>query len=284
MAFIPDEAVDRMAELSAGAWRLYCFLARCRNGKTGKCCPSIRVTAEAIDVHPKNVFKLRNELVAAGWVTFNADHAILILGFVSSKNATADVEVIEDTANGSKNTTIEADSSKNATIEEVMVAKTLPLVAKTLPDGSKNATAYKEEPANEPAKRTSKEEKDMSNGHSTTPSGFVLEVFTYWQRVLNHPQAKLTVERRKKIEARLKEKYSIEQIKSAIDGCRASPFHMGQGSDSDGTVYDDIELICRSGSKLEMFIAKVNNNGTQTNKTVPARTTEQDGIRTPRQL
>src|SRR5262245_4304532 len=156
MAFIPDEAVDRMAELSAGAWRLYCFLARCRNGKTGKCCPSIRVTAEAIDVHPKNVFKLRNELVTAGWATFNADHAILILGYVSSKNATADVEAIEDTAKSSENTTNEADGSKNATAEEVMVAKTLPVVAKTLLDGSKNATAYKEEPAKEPANRTSK--------------------------------------------------------------------------------------------------------------------------------
>jgi hypothetical protein len=135
MAFIPDEAVDGMTKLSAGAWRLYCFLARCRNQKSGKCCPSVRVTAEAIDVHPKNIFKLRNELTQAGWAQFDGDNATGLLGF-----------------NGSKNATIPApESSKNTTIES---QKHYPPVAKTLPNGSKNATPYKEEPAKEPAKRT----------------------------------------------------------------------------------------------------------------------------------
>lgn len=150
MAFIPDEAVDRMTELSAGAWRLYCFLARCRNGKTGKCFPSVRTTAEAIKVHPKNIFKLRKELTAIGWAKFDGDHATGLFGFESSKNATADVVAIEDRDESSKNTTI---GSKNATFEAVESQKHHPAVAKTLPDGSKNATPIKEEPAKEPAKR-----------------------------------------------------------------------------------------------------------------------------------
>lgn len=156
MAYVPDEAIDRMAELSAGAWRLYCFLARCRNQKTGKCCPSVQTTAEAIDTHPKNIFKLRKELAAAGWGRFDGNDAFDLFGFGSSKNTTTDVPAIEVVAESSKNTTLRVVSSKNATIQTPVVAKTLPLVAKTLPNGSKNTTAIYEEPAKEPANRTSK--------------------------------------------------------------------------------------------------------------------------------
>lgn len=164
MAFIPDEAIKRMTEISAGAWRLYCALAMHRNQKTGKCCPSVRTSAEAIDVHPKNIFKLRNELVKAQWARFNGDNVTDLLGFAGSKNTTDDVAAIEDMPTSSENATLRVVSiedrpkgSKNTTPAEAgPVAKTLPLVAKTLLDGSKNATAYKEEPAKEPANRTSK--------------------------------------------------------------------------------------------------------------------------------
>jgi hypothetical protein len=162
MAFIPDEAVDRMTELSAGALRLYIFLCRCRNQKTGKCFPSGRTSAEAIDVHPKNIFRLRNELAAAGWARFDADEAFDLLGFESSKNATTDVEPIEDADESCKNATIRAIGSKNTTVGSknatAELQKRYSLVAKMLPNGSKNATPYKEEPAKEPAKITSKEE------------------------------------------------------------------------------------------------------------------------------
>lgn len=98
------------------------------------------------------------------------------------------------------------------------------------------------------------------------PSEDVSRIFSYWQSALNHPTAKLTAERKRKIEARLKEGYSIEQICQAIDGCAASAFHRGQNET--GQVYDDLELICRNGSKLESFIfrkAKLNGNNNATN-------------------
>jgi hypothetical protein len=129
MAFIPDEAVDRMCELSAGAWRLYCFLARCRNQKSGECFPSVETTASAIDMHPKNVFRARRELATEGWANFDGDNVIDLLGFSeSSKNATS--------------------GSKNAT----------PTVAKTLPTGSKNATESSKNATIELQKRYSHEE------------------------------------------------------------------------------------------------------------------------------
>lgn len=90
----------------------------------------------------------------------------------------------------------------------------------------------------------------------------VWEVFDYWRTVMNRPKARLTPERERKIRARLKltarlneglvSEYSVADIKRAIDGCKASPHHQGQNQNS--TKYDDIELICRTGSKLEQFI------------------------------
>jgi len=93
---------------------------------------------------------------------------------------------------------------------------------------------------------------------ASSASADVAAVFAYWQTAMNHPQAKLTPKRRKLIAARLKD-YTLIEIQRAIDGCRASPFHMGQNET--GTVYDDIELICRNGEKLESFISRSNGNG-----------------------
>ena len=83
----------------------------------------------------------------------------------------------------------------------------------------------------------------------------VSEVFQHWQAVMRHPQARLDVKRRKAIGARLKEGYSVDQLKQAIDGCKASPWHQGQNDRH--LVYDDIGLICRDAQRVEAFIARV---------------------------
>ena len=81
------------------------------------------------------------------------------------------------------------------------------------------------------------------------------EVFQHWQAVMRHPQARLDVKRRKAIGARLKEGYSVDQLKQAIEGCKASPWHQGQNDRH--LVYDDIGLICRDAQRVEAFIARV---------------------------
>jgi hypothetical protein len=101
-----------------------------------------------------------------------------------------------------------------------------------------------------------KEKRNMSSAE-------IQRIFTYWQTHLKHPKALLTRERRNAIEARLKDGYSVEDLESAIEGCGKSSYHMG--NNEHGTVYDDIELICRKGSKVEQFIgylAQGKQNGT----------------------
>ncbi len=83
-------------------------------------------------------------------------------------------------------------------------------------------------------------------------SSNVVSIFDYWVLVMQkNAITKLTAKRKTNVTNRLKDGYTVEQIKSAIDGCKSSSFHMG--ANNDGKVYDDLELICRTGEKLEGF-------------------------------
>jgi len=97
----------------------------------------------------------------------------------------------------------------------------------------------------------------MSNG---TPSDrwseAATEVFDHWREVMQHPDAKFKSKskRYRAVVGRLKDGYTVDQLKRAVDGCRASPHNMGQNET--GTVYDDLELICRDDVHVERFIAR----------------------------
>jgi len=100
--------------------------------------------------------------------------------------------------------------------------------------------------------------------------GISAEIFAYWQAVHNKPQAQFTVERKRKVSERLKDS-TLAEIKLAIDGCKMSALHQGQNDR--GTVYNDLELICRTRTHLEKFINYTqqtngtNNGHHQTNST-----------------
>ncbi len=82
------------------------------------------------------------------------------------------------------------------------------------------------------------------------------QIFNYWREVMEKPtSAKLTDKRSKTIKARLADGYTAEQIGHAIQGCKLSAWHMGDNDK--GKPYNDIELICRNGEKLEGFIEQL---------------------------
>jgi hypothetical protein len=81
-------------------------------------------------------------------------------------------------------------------------------------------------------------------------------VFEHWQKVMNHPRAKLTPERQRKIERSLKN-YDAASLCKAIDGCSKTPHNMGKNDRSE--VYDDIELILRDASHIERFMRNAAN-------------------------
>lgn len=83
----------------------------------------------------------------------------------------------------------------------------------------------------------------------------VLEIFRYWrdkrEEVLDAqkgPRMKLSKKREGKIRARLREGYTVDQLKEAVDGMLSREHNVKGG-------YTDIELCLRDQGKVEMFRA-----------------------------
>lgn len=79
----------------------------------------------------------------------------------------------------------------------------------------------------------------------------VQTVFEYWKQVMSHPRSGLDKKRRRVIAEALK-LYSVEDLKKAVDGCRASPFHMGDNDRN--RPFNKVELIFRDADKIDTFI------------------------------
>jgi len=89
----------------------------------------------------------------------------------------------------------------------------------------------------------------------------ILEVFahyrTYHARAFPVPVP--SSKEWKLIAARLKEGYSVDDLRRAIDGNHASPFHCGE---NDGNKkYNSLELIVRDGSKVAAFMDLASQSG-----------------------
>lgn len=74
--------------------------------------------------------------------------------------------------------------------------------------------------------------KTHSNGVSlrdTSGDDGIEEVFNHWKSTQKSDRSKLTAERASIIRARLRDGYSVEELKAAIDGLAASEFHQKGG-------------------------------------------------------
>lgn len=93
-----------------------------------------------------------------------------------------------------------------------------------------------------------------NGGMSSKPdrSGEISEIHDHWKEVMGVPLGRLTADKRTKIGARLREGFTVDQCKQAIDGCRSNPRNMGENDT--GKLYNSVDLIFRSGGKLEQFI------------------------------
>jgi len=121
-----------------------------------------------------------------------------------------------------------------------------------------NQRATNEQPTSNQRITTNKNVKNDNNEKeivtSSPKANLTFEIFRYWCDVMkkNISSTKLTAKRDKAIKNRLKDGYTFDQIKAAIDGCRNDPFSMGQNDRQ--KPFNDIELICRTGEKLESFL------------------------------
>ncbi|WP_407493696.1 DUF1376 domain-containing protein [Acinetobacter baumannii] len=76
----------------------------------------------------------------------------------------------------------------------------------------------------------------------------IQEIFEFWKTTFNkNSRTVLDNKRKTKIQARLKEGYTVQDIKLAITNCSKSEYHLQNN-------FTDIELICREATKLDRFI------------------------------
>ncbi len=91
MAYLPDEAVERSHELTGGAFKLYAYLCKLRNNKTGICWPRGRTAAAELHVDHSRIVRWRKELIDLGWIEFERPTSVTrpLIGFPShgAKNA-----------------------------------------------------------------------------------------------------------------------------------------------------------------------------------------------------
>lgn len=78
-------------------------------------------------------------------------------------------------------------------------------------------------------------------------------IFAHWRKTFEHPDAVLDDVRRELIAKWLAQGYTAEQLVKAINGCRKTPWNMGENDA--GTVFDDLTLIFESAKQIDRFIA-----------------------------
>lgn len=91
------------------------------------------------------------------------------------------------------------------------------------------------------------------------------EIFDFWKKTFQKSERTVFDNKRKtKVLARLKDGYSVDQLKQAITGCASSEYHVENH-------HIDLELICRDATHTDRFI------GLATASKKPKLTTQQDG-------
>lgn len=272
MGYKTVESVMKHSRAKGSARLLLMVLATHADEVTLECFPGRDLLCQESAMSNRNVIRALKELETLGELTLSRGNG-------RGNQTTYKLSI--DTLKGDKLSSFEpikGDKSVNKGCQ-IRQERVTELVVK----GDKSGFAYKEEPSltiMEPS-----ENHHVLVAVAPVGSSPVLEVFTYWQTRLNHPRSDLTGKRKSAISARLNQGFTVDEIKQAIDGCASSPYHMGQNDQ--GTVYDDLTLICRDDGKLQMFISKVGNNGRTeiskngdgSNRGSAQRTTEDYGIR-----
>jgi len=176
VAYIPDEAIDRLCELSKGARHLYVFLARCRNQKTGLCCPSVAVTMSFLDCNRGTVYALRAELSEKQWAVFEGDKAVALLGFESLKIQTANAANEELTADSPKNQTT-ASESENSDSESL----------KNQTGSLKNQTKKSEKSDSHIRNNQQKEPANLTSKRESAPASAISDIRGYQRKARERP-------------------------------------------------------------------------------------------------
>lgn len=119
---------------------------------------------------------------------------------------------------------------------------------------SPSSSSYSDPASNSVSVSTS--EKGVPSEHSSrrAASTDIRTVFDHYRKYHEraHQQPHSEMKEWRKIAARLKEGYSVEDLCIAIDGCHKSAWHCGENPEH--RIYQNLELIVRDSSKVNQFM------------------------------
>lgn len=218
-------AIARIGELTKREIQVYSYLTLCRNASNGRCDPARSTIAAGCRIGLNHVWLALAGLEYKGWILPDAG------GFEF-----VPIEAIPVPKLGTFPNREGSQIGKS----------TFPKREVKVPKLGKDVIIVTEQT------REQTNEQPMSPKPATATKGDPGKVFDYWILTFDKgPRMTFTDKRRKAVVARLKTK-SVMDLFDAIDGCKLSPHHAGQNDT--GTVYDDLELICRSDTHVERFI------------------------------
>ncbi len=92
----------------------------------------------------------------------------------------------------------------------------------------------------------------VDNQNTQEPELTIELFFNHWQIIHDYKRARLDEKRRKLINDRLKDGYSLQDLADAVSGCFLSPFHMGENDRSKR--FNDLGLILRDAAHVDEFV------------------------------
>jgi hypothetical protein len=78
------------------------------------------------------------------------------------------------------------------------------------------------------------------------------QVFDHWKTVMEKDRSRFTAEKRRHIEARLREGFTVEELKQVVTAAKNDPFTMGDNDRN--KAFNEIDNLYRNATRVEKFL------------------------------
>jgi hypothetical protein len=241
-ARVTASELPSLGELTKNEIRVLLFLRICRNHKTGRCDPSRATIGAGSGIkHRSHVTEAIAGLETKGWIVEDT------AGFLFPNLEHAMPPTVPES--GTNAADVVPESGAKTVVPE---SGTFPILEQVVPDSARNVPESGKRRNKGSNNKNNSLNKPMSRKRDGGTADDIDKVFDYYKTTFGKTDRfTLTPKRKKAIKKRLETK-SVADLFDAINGCKVSPHH--SGDNSTGTVYDDIELICRTDDHTERFI------------------------------
>lgn len=196
---------------------------------------------------------------------YDALSALVDVGLVEESNGLF-LFINWDKYNGSEEARRAAEAERKR-LSRAKLSADCPALSADIPDTSQDRPVTSRGPASpspSPSPSPKQETPNLALAETASPSR---TVFEFWQKETGHEHSKFDVKRKRLVEARLKEGYTVEQLCDAIRACVKDPWYRGKNDRN--KVFDSLNMICRDAAKVDELLALLPKNAKPKNELTP---------------